>query len=80
MIAVLGASGFIGSSLVVALIFQKKESLTIDIAKPKGNYNWNATYPYPRSLEVVDALAKKRDSEVGVKFDQAFVLIKEFVE
>lgn len=36
--------------------------------------------PHPRSLEVVDALAKKRGSEVGVKFAEAFVLIKEFVE
>jgi LmbE family N-acetylglucosaminyl deacetylase len=37
-------------------------------------------YPHPRSLEVVDALAKKRGSEVGVKFAEAFMLIKEFVE
>jgi len=37
-------------------------------------------YPHPRSLEVVDALARKRGSEVGVKFAEAFVLIKELVE
>jgi len=37
-------------------------------------------YPHPRSLEVVDALAKKRGSEVGVKCAEAFMLIKEFVE
>lgn len=80
MIAILGASGFIGSSLIEALISQKKEPLAIDIVKPKGDYNWRAPYPHPRSLEVVDALAKKRGSEVGVKFAEAFVLIKEFVE
>ena len=40
MIAILGASGFIGSSLVEALISQKKEPLAIDIVKPKGDYNW----------------------------------------
>jgi len=40
MIAILGASGFIGSLLVEALIAQKKEPLGIDIIKPKGEYNW----------------------------------------
>jgi LmbE family N-acetylglucosaminyl deacetylase len=37
-------------------------------------------YPHPRSLEVVDALAKKRGSEVGVKFAEAFMLIREIIE
>ena len=37
-------------------------------------------YPHPRSLEIVEALAKKRGSEVGVKFAEAFTLIKEIVE
>lgn len=37
-------------------------------------------YPHPRSLEIVEALAKKRGSEVGVKFAEAFMLIKEIVE
>jgi len=40
MIAIIGASGFIGSSLVEALISQKREPLAIDIVKPKGNHNW----------------------------------------
>ena len=40
MIAILGASGFIGSSLAEALISQKKKPLAIDIVKPKGDYNW----------------------------------------
>ena len=34
-------------------------------------------YPHPRSLEVIEALAKKRGSEVGVNFAEAFMLIKE---
>ena len=67
MIAIVGASGLIGISLVETLISQKKVPLAIDIVKPKGDYNWRAPYPHPRSLEVVDALAKKRGSEVGVK-------------
>jgi len=40
MIAIIGASGFIGSSLVEALLSQKKEPLAIDIVKPKGDHNW----------------------------------------
>lgn len=34
-------------------------------------------YPHPRSLEIIEALAKKRGSEVGVKLAEAFVLIRE---
>lgn len=32
---------------------------------------------HPRSLEVIEVLAKKRGSEVGLKFAEAFVLIRE---
>lgn len=34
-------------------------------------------YPHPRSLEAIEALAKKRGSEIGVKFAEAFALIRE---
>lgn len=37
-------------------------------------------YPHPRSLEIVEALAKKRGSEAGVKFAESFILIREIVE
>ena len=37
-------------------------------------------YPHPRSLEIIEILAKKRGSEVGVKFAEAFILIKEIIE
>jgi LmbE family N-acetylglucosaminyl deacetylase len=37
-------------------------------------------YPHPRSSEIVEALAKKRGSEVGVKFAEAFILIREIIE
>lgn len=37
-------------------------------------------YPHPRSLEVIEALAKKRGSEVGVKLAEAFVLIRQIIE
>ena len=34
-------------------------------------------YPHPRSLEIIKALAKKRGSEAGLKFAEAFMLIRE---
>jgi len=68
------------SWLIEALVRQRKEPLAIDIVKLKGDYNWHAPYPHLRSLEVVDALARKRGSEVGMEFAEAFVLIKELVE
>lgn len=37
-------------------------------------------YPHPRSLEVIEALAKKRGSEAGVKFAEAFMLLRELIE
>jgi len=37
------------------------------------------TYPHPRSLEIIEALSKKRGSEVGVNFAEAFILIRETV-
>ena len=43
----------------------------------KSELKW---YPHPRSLEIIEALAKKRGSEVGVKFAEAFMLIREIVE
>lgn len=33
--------------------------------------------PHPRSLEAIEALAKKRGSEVGVKYAESFYLIRE---
>ena len=36
-------------------------------------------FPHPRSLEVIEALAKKRGSEVGVKYAEAFYLIREII-
>jgi LmbE family N-acetylglucosaminyl deacetylase len=37
-------------------------------------------YPHARSLPVVDALARKRGSEIGVTFAEAFLLIREILE
>jgi len=34
-------------------------------------------YPHPRSLDMIEALAKKRGSEAGLKFAEAFILIRE---
>lgn len=33
--------------------------------------------PHPRSLEIIEALAKKRGSEINVKFAECFTLIRE---
>lgn len=37
-------------------------------------------YPHPRSLEIIEALAKKRGSEIGVNLAEAFYLIREFIK
>jgi LmbE family N-acetylglucosaminyl deacetylase len=34
-------------------------------------------YPHPRSLKIIKVLAEKRGSEVGLKFAEAFMLIRE---
>jgi LmbE family N-acetylglucosaminyl deacetylase len=34
-------------------------------------------YPHPRSLEIIEALAKKRGSEAGLKLAEAFMLMRE---
>jgi len=39
MIAIVGASGFIGSLLVEKLLSEQKEPLAIDIVKPKTDRN-----------------------------------------
>lgn len=37
-------------------------------------------YPHPRSLEMVEVLAKKRGAEIGVKAAEAFMLVREIVK
>ena len=36
-------------------------------------------YPHPRSLEAIEALAKKRGAEAGLKASEAFALIREII-
>jgi len=36
-------------------------------------------FPHPRSLEAIEALAKKRGSEIGVKYAEAFYLLREII-
>jgi LmbE family N-acetylglucosaminyl deacetylase len=36
-------------------------------------------YPHPRSLEAIEALARKRGSEAGVEFAEAFMLIRDIL-
>lgn len=54
-------------------IDKKIEAMKIYKGELKG-------YPHPRSLEIIEALAKKRGSEAGVKFAEAFMLIRELIE
>ena len=35
--------------------------------------------PHPRSIELISALAMKRGSEIGVKYAEAFMLIREII-
>ena len=37
-------------------------------------------HPFPRSLEVVESLAKLRGSESGFKYAEAFMIIKKIRE
>lgn len=43
----------------------------------KGYSSEVKEYPHPRSLEIIEALAKKRGSEADFKLAEAFVLIRE---
>ena len=36
-------------------------------------------FPHPRSIEAIEALAKKRGSEVGIKYAEAFYLIRRII-
>ena len=36
-------------------------------------------HPHPRSIEIINILAKKRGSEAGLKFAEAFVLIRKII-
>ena len=55
------------------------ETFEIKIEAMKAYESELKQYPHPRSLEIVEALAKKRGSEVGVKFAEAFMLVREIV-
>ena len=56
------------------------ETFKIKIEAMKAYESELKRYPHPRSLEIIEALAKKRGSEIGVKFADAFMLIREIVE
>ena len=36
-------------------------------------------YHHPRSLEIIESLARKRGSETGIEFAEAFILIRELI-
>lgn len=53
------------------------ETLNIKIKAMKVYKSELRQSPHPRSLEMIEALAKKRGSEVGFKLAEAFLLIRE---
>jgi len=53
-------------------IDKKKEALEIYKSEVKD-------FPHPRSLEMIEVLAKKRGSESGLKYAEAFMLIREII-
>jgi LmbE family N-acetylglucosaminyl deacetylase len=56
------------------------ETFEIKIEAMKAYESELKQYPHPRSLEIVEALAKKRGSEVLLKLTEAFVLVREIIE
>lgn len=55
------------------------ETFGIKIKAMKAYGSELKQYPHSRSLEIIEASAKKRGSEIGVRFAEAFVLIREKV-
>jgi LmbE family N-acetylglucosaminyl deacetylase len=53
-------------------IYQKKNAMEAYKSELKQ-------YPHPRSLQIIEALAKKRGSEVGLNFAESFVMIREII-
>jgi LmbE family N-acetylglucosaminyl deacetylase len=53
------------------------ETFNIKIEAMKAYKSEIRDYPHPRSLEIIKALAQKRGSETGLKFAEAFMLIRE---
>ncbi len=56
------------------------ETFEAKVEAMKAYENELKQYPHPRSLEIIEALAKKRGSEIGVNFAEAFILIREIIE
>jgi len=65
-------SPFIPNTYVdITKTFEKKINAMIEYGKElKGSL-------HPRSIEIIEALAKRRGSEVGLKYAEAFMLIRE---
>ena len=55
------------------------ETFKTKIEAMKEYRNEIKKYPHPRSLEIIEALAKKRGSESGFKLAEAFILIREIL-
>lgn len=56
-----------------------EEDMRIKLAAMKEYKSELREYPHPRSLEVLETLAKLRGSEIGCQFSEAFELVR-FVE
>jgi len=56
------------------------DTIDVKIEAMKAYASELKQYPHPRSIEIIEALAKKRGSEVGLKYAEAFEIIKEIIE
>jgi len=72
-----------GGSLIKIFVPNVYEDITntfnIKIEAMKKYRSEIREYPHPRSLEIIEALAKKRGSESGFKLAEAFILIREIL-
>ena len=62
------------------LYVDTSDTIDVKIEAMKAYASELKQYPHPRSIEIIEALAKKRGSEVGLKYAEAFEIIKEIIE
>jgi len=62
------------------LYVDTSDTIDVKIEAMKAYASELKQYPHPRSIEIIEALAKKRGSEVGLKYAEAFEIIREIIE
>jgi LmbE family N-acetylglucosaminyl deacetylase len=72
--------GGMPESFVPTVYVDITDTFTIKIEAMKAYKSELRTFPHPRSLQGIEILARKRGSEAGVKYAEAYKLIREFCE